>query len=194
MNSAEIEKEIRERWFKDHIATVKEEGNLKTLVWAKPGTGYCRIRYVMDGGMLYISGDLGDAMFRLTWNSAAINSYDISLGYFTEKLVAYSGKKYDFDSEEAVKELREWLKRLKEDECKYDHERMRDLFSLARECDNIEQWGWRLQEHSDFLSSVDIDYWEWIGSIGRVTPPRIRAYLIGLQMAAEQLERKKANE
>ena len=102
---------------------------------------------------------------------------------------AFSDEKIDFDSDEAVKGLREWLNRLKENEIDYDHDQMKDLFDLARECENREQWGWRLQDQRyDFIGELDTDYWEWIYSVGDVIPARVYGYLIGLRMASKQLK------
>jgi len=186
--ASEIEKIIREQWFKDHVATLTQHGELQVLEWKRPNsiTYYCR--YVFDGSKMYISGDIGEAVFRLTWKAGVHTFNDIGIGYFKSKMSAFSDEKIDFDSEEAVKGLREWLNRLKENETDYDHEQMKDLFALARECENREQWGWRLQDHRyDFIGELDPDYWEWINSVGDVIPARVYGYLIGLKMASKQL-------
>lgn len=40
----------------------------------------------------------------------------------------------------------------------------------------------------EFIKELDYDFWEWIYDIGNETPWRIRGYLVGLQMASEQLK------
>ena len=159
MTHDEIVKEIKEHWFKDHVAAVTQQGDLQVLVWKRPNSGTYNCRYVFDGSQMYISGDIGQAVFRLTWK-ADVHSFRIGIHYFYEKLSAYSDDKMEFDSDKAVKRLREWLKDLKEDGRKYDHDEMKSVFDLARECDKREQWGWRLQDHTDFISEIDPDYWE----------------------------------
>ena len=184
----DIKKQIREDWFKDHVATLNQHGDLQVLDWKRPNsrTYYCR--YVFDGAMLYISGDIGTAVFWLTWKAEIHSFNDLYIGYFKGKMSACSDNKMDFNSESAVKRLREWTKQLKKDEIEYDHDDMRKIFDLARECDNKEQWGWRLQsDEYGFVSDLAPDYWEWIYNAGDEIPARIHAYLIGLQMASEQL-------
>ncbi|MBP2652605.1 MAG: hypothetical protein H6Q73_174 [Firmicutes bacterium] len=184
----EIEKVIREKWFKDHIATLTQHGDLQVLDWGRPDsiTLYCR--YVFDGSKMYISGDIGEAVFNLTWKAGVHTFDDVNIGYFKSKMSAFCDEKIDFDSDEAVKGLREWLKRLRKDQIDYDHDQMKDLFDLARGCENRQQWGWRLQDHRYyFIEELDRDYWEWIYSVGDVIPARVYAYLIGLKMASEQL-------
>lgn len=38
--------------------------------------------------------------------------------------------------------LREWLKDLKENEIKYDHDEMRELFEEARTCNSKDDWAY----------------------------------------------------
>jgi hypothetical protein len=187
MDKISLEQRIREVWFKDHIATLTEYGDLKVLDWKEPGTIIYYIRYVFDGSRMYITGDLGEAVFCLTWK-ADIHSFNgLSLGYFHEKLSAYHEDKYDFDSDKAVKRLREWLNDLKDNEVEYDHDEMKELFEEARGCG--EEWEWIevIHNHDDFISKLEPDYWEWFYNIGREYPARFISYLIGLQMASEQL-------
>ncbi len=186
----DITKKIREQWFKDHKATLTQHGDLQVLQWAKPGTSVYSCRYVFDGNKMYISGDIGEAVFWLTWRADVHSFDDIHVGYFEEKLQAYSGKRRDFDSDQAVKELREWVRSLKENERKYDHVQMQELFESARSCDSVDRWGHEVVNGplNDFISDLDCDYWEWIYHVGSVIPARIEAYLIGLKMASEQLQ------
>jgi len=184
----DIKQEIRDHWFKDHVAMLTQHGDLQVLNWKRPNNGTYRCRYVFDGNMMYISGDIGEAVFWLTWKAGIHTFNDLYIGYFKGKMNACSDNKMDFDSCKAVKRLREWTKQLKENEIEYDHNDMKNLFSLARECDNKEQWGWRLQsDEYSFVSDLEPDYWEWFYDIGDEIPARIHAYLIGLQMASEQI-------
>lgn len=185
-----LDSQIRTEWFPNHVATLTTHGDLKVLQWAQPGTRTYLCRYVFDGDKVYISGDIGEAVFWLTWR-ADIHSFDnIHIGYFEEKLQAYSGKRRDFDSDKAVNELRSWLRELKDRDRTYDHDDMKELFESARNCDSVERWAHETVngELNDFISNLDRDYWEWIYDIGNVMPARIEAYLIGLKMASEQLK------
>jgi hypothetical protein len=182
----DLEQEIRKRWFADHVAELKDLGEIQVLNWKRPGTGIYRVRYVFDGNMMYISGDLGAAVFRLTWK-ASVHSFDISLHYFTEKLEAYCGDRWDFSSEKAVNRLHEWANELKDCEREYSQIDMEELFELARSCSNVPEWAGIVNENNTFIGELDADYWEWFYSIGNEYPARLQSYLIGLQMASEQL-------
>lgn len=174
-------------WFTEHQATYTEYGNLKVLCWEKPGTNIYMIRYVFDGNNMYVSGDLGEAVFCFTEKADLFIQSKYDLGYFESKLEAFSDPKRDFDSEKAVRNLREWLKEFKEDGEKYNHFHMEELFNAARECCTTSEWEHKVNCRSDFISELDPNYWEWMYNIGDVIPIRVQSYLIGLKMAAEQL-------
>lgn len=184
----DIEKEIRENWFEDHIATLSTHGGLEVLKWKEPGTSTYLCRYVFDNNKIYISGDIGEAIFELTWKAGIHTFNDINLGYFYSKLSAYSEDKKDFSSENAVKRLREWLNDLKDEGTKYDHDEMKELFESARNCNSTDEWAHIIND-TDFISDLEPDYWEWMYNCGDEIPMRIRGYLIGLKMASEQLKK-----
>lgn len=96
--------------FKDHVATYKDLGEVKILDWSRPNSGMYRVRYIFDGCMLYISGDLGCYTYWLTWNGTPESFEEtMSLGYFYSKVEAIEGDKYDFDSDKAKESIREHL-------------------------------------------------------------------------------------
>lgn len=183
----ELSKQNIKKNFKDHKATLSVYGDLKVLDWRKPGTSFYYVRYVFDGNNLYITGDLGEAVFCLTWKAGVHSFNDIGLDYFHEKLKAYHRDKYDFDSGKAVQRLREWLNELKDENIEYDHDEMQELFEKVRGCGQEWEWAEVIHEHERFISELEPDYWEWFYDIGRVYPLRFQSYLIGLQMASEQL-------
>jgi len=183
-----IEKQIREDWFKNHKAELKDLGEIQVLNWKKPGTGIYGVRYVFDGNMMYISGDVGEAVFWLTWKANVHSFNNVSIEYFSEKLVAFSDDKWNFNSEKAVKRLREWVNELKENQVSYDHDDMRELFEDARSCNRINEWYWVVSKNFDWISNLDPDYLEWFYDIGNEYPARLQSYLIGLKMASEQLK------
>lgn len=188
MNKLSSEERIRKN-FKDHKATLWRHGNLKVLDWKKSETYFYYVRYVFDGNNVYITGDLGEAVFCLTWKADIHSFNNIGLGYFHEKLKAYHGDKYDFDSDKAIKKLREWLNELKEEDIEYDHDEMQELFEKVRGCGQEWEWVEVIHEHQDFISELELDYWEWFYNIGRTYPMRFQSYLIGLQMASKQLDK-----
>ena len=184
----DIEKEIREEWFKEHKATLTTQGDLKVLDWSKPNTGIYGVRYIFDGCRMYITGDIGQALFELTWTATLKYFEDTYLNYFESKMKAFSDERRDFNSTYAVERLREWLKQMKDDGVKWDNEEMRELFRLARQCTSISEWVDIVKGSEDFLEDLDVDYWEWMYNVGDQIPARVQAYLIGLKMAYEQLK------
>lgn len=193
----QIKKEIRENWFKDHIAILTQHGDLQVLDWKRPGTICYYCRYVFDGNKMYVSGDIGEAVFRLTWKADVHSFNDIGTHYFMEKMQAYSDDRYDYDGEEAAESLRYWLsEHLKDMEFDTDEDKQEfletfeELVDAAECCDSENQWAWEYvnEQYNDFISQMDTDAWEWIYHIGRVVPHRILGYIVGLQMASEQLK------
>ena len=193
-----IEKEreyIRDYWFKDHVATVVEHDGVTILDWRKPGTSMYAVKYVMVGNKLFISGDIGDAVYDLTWSATMESFNDVNLSYFTGKLSCSSRDRWNFNSEKACKELDEWL-----DERIHDLEDdrkgiqvvldiHRDLQRAIREYDSESVYKhevWRCyQEYDD----TDAEEFEVISDFGRHLPNEFIAYLLGIQMANEQLKK-----
>lgn len=184
-----VSDEMIREWFKDHVADLKDLGDIQILKWKRPDSINYSVRYVFDGQMMYISGDLGSAVYWLTWK-ADVHSFNVGIGYFNEKLAAFSDDRWDFSSEKAVKRLREWLNDIKESGKEYDHDDMKDFFEDARSCSQHWEWVEAIHSHDKLISSLDGDYWEWMYGAGNECPTRLRCYLIGLQMASAQLKAK----
>lgn len=195
--SAEIKKEIKERWFKDHKAELVECGDITILNWRNPKSCNYYVRYVFDGYRMYISGDIGDAVFDLTWKATLKSFKDLDLNYFLSKMTTCSNGKEKYCDEKASARLKEWKATLLEDKV-FDTEEEKegfletfdDLISGAEVCTSTEQWAWEYVngQFNEFISEHDCDYWEWIYNIGTVIPYHNFAYLIGLKMAHEQLK------
>lgn len=189
-----IAKEIRENWFKNHKSKLKKiEGLGEVLLWKQHGTVLYKVQYFMVSNMLFITGDLGDAAFNLTWRSTLESFRNVSLSYFFSKLTAYYGDKYDFNSKEAIKELKEHKALLvDEDEGGYDESEVEvfdELIKVADDCSTVGDWTFELNsEYIDDVLEIDPDAYEWIYDIGNVIPNRIIAYWVGLKMALEQIE------
>lgn len=185
-----IEQEIRKQWFGTHVATLTTHGDVKVLEWAELGTNVYSCRYVFDGNKMYISGDIGSAVFLLTWKASVHSFNDVGIYYFDEKLAAYSGERRDFNNDKAVMRIKEWRNGFDEDGQEYDSEMMDDLISDTLGSSSRDEWAIDCVNgrYNDFISKLDQDYWEWFYSIGDGIPMRIHAYLIGLKMASEQLK------
>ncbi|WP_338749840.1 hypothetical protein [Bacillus sp. FJAT-52991] len=185
-----LEEHIKKYWFPDHVADYQDHSDLKVLDWEKPGTGMYYCRYVFDGNKMYVSGDIGEAVFWFTEKADLFNQCKYNLEYFEEKLRAYNGERRNFEADVAIKRMREWLNDLKVDEIEYDHDEMRILFEETRNCDSKREWEEIIHSHHDFIQNLEYDYWEWMYEAGDEVPMRIKGYLVGLKMAAEQLKSK----
>lgn len=183
----EIKNHIREKWFPEHKATYAEHGDLKVLTWKKEGTVAYYIRYVFDGSRMYVSGDLGEAVFCFSELVDVDTVSRYSLDYFEEKMRAYHGNRREFDVDKAMGRLREWLKELKKKQIEYDHDEMREFFEEARSCSSSHEWAEVINKY-DFIEDIEPNYWEWMYSAGDEIPFRVQGYLVGLKMAAEQLK------
>ncbi|UKL29981.1 hypothetical protein [Bacillus phage PK1] len=186
------EQKIREKWFSQHEATLTQHGELQVLEWRRPGTNTYYCRYVFDGNKMYISGDIGEAVFWLTWKASIHSFDDINVHYFEEKLAAYSGERREYDEDEAVTRLMEWKEELIEENVIFDQEEFEDMLEAARNCSNKNEWAYECVngKYHELISDLDCDYWEWIYNIGDMIPHRIIGYLVGLKMASEQLKNK----
>jgi hypothetical protein len=182
------EKEIRENWFKDHVAALTFHGDLMVLDWRKPDTCIFAVRYVFDGYHMYVSGDLGQAVFHFTEIAYYERICRYSLDYFEEKLCAFSRDRRDFDREEALKELEDRLKDMAEDGSEpYDADAVYNLRGIINNCATSREYHERLHD-MDIYRFYGEPY-EWIPELGSEISMTIQAYLIGLQMANEQLSK-----
>lgn len=188
------EKHIEENWFPEHRAKYADHGDLKVLTWRKPGTSMYAVRYVFDSGRMYVSGDLGEALFCFTELADVHIQSDYGLDYFESKLRAYHENRKDFNSLKAVQRLREWVRSLKEYDKQYDHDEMKELFNATRECSSTSEWTHILHDKHDFIEDLEHDYWEWMYNAGDEYPLRLRSYLVGLKMASRQLKEAQSHE
>lgn len=140
-----IEKQVlsaREH-FAHHRAVFCQFDGISTLDWQhEGGTSNYYVRYVFDENRcnLYISGDLGSAIFCLTEKALLPELARYSVDYFLKKLEC-STDKYRYDDEEAQEELEEYLlsddEELTEEEIEERKELISDLlkgFSWSDGC------------------------------------------------------------
>lgn len=196
-----IEKErehIRNDWFKDHVATVAEHEGVTILDWKKPGTNMYAVKYVMVGNKLFISGDIGSAVYDLTWNATPESFDTVNLSYFTGKLSCSSRERWNFDDKKAIEQIDEWLEETLHDiggdeddeEVEKAREIHEELIYAVGEWSHVQgyqQEVWRVYQS---YSHTDGEEFEHISKFGRELPNEFIAYLLGIQMASEQLKMK----
>jgi hypothetical protein len=185
MDKAYWEKEIRENWFQYHKATLTKHGDLTVLDWKKPGTIIFGVRYVFDGRLLYVSGDIGEAVFKFSGN-IGVDFSECGLDYFEGKLRASSRERRDFEKDEAIKELDDRVKNIVDEGYEpIPEDTIKELKDIIEDCTTVSEFQTKIHELD--LNKFGDDWWEWLPELGSVFPGEIRAYLIGLQMANEQL-------
>ncbi|MBP1040391.1 hypothetical protein I6N95_05120 [Vagococcus sp. BWB3-3] len=177
---------IKSQWFKDHIATMVDCGDVQVLTWSKPGTLSYYVRYVFDYNKVYITGDIGDFIFKVYDKADLLFMSDLDVGYFSDKLTAREGGKYSFDEAQAKEELLSWYK---ESELKgvIKREIFKELKAVIEESGGIEAYHHYLAmwiENTEYSEFVD---YETFSDYGEVYPIRVLGVLTGLKMAYKQL-------
>ncbi|MHC8517019.1 hypothetical protein [Sporosarcina sp. ITBMC105] len=192
-----IEKErehIRNNWFKDHVAKITEHEGVTILDWKEPGTSMYAVKYVMVGNKLFISGDIGNAVYDLTRNATIKIFSDVNLSYFTGKLSCSSREKWDFNDKLA----REQISNHFIDWCDVDS--INHLEGVEKELyDELIFATMNWSDHSHFANmgvwtaynNTDCEWFDGetascIADCGKELSTVFIAYLLGLQMANEQ--------
>lgn len=98
-----------EKCFANHVATIKQlDKDTQVLTWKKLGTRCYEIDYVFYRNMIFITGDLRDAVFNCTWSPRWDTDWTaMELGYFAEKMTAHEDGKYIWDYNYAIENLKE---------------------------------------------------------------------------------------
>lgn len=181
--------EIRD-WFKDHVAEIKGEDGLQVLYWQKPNTSIYFVKYVLSGNNVFISGDLGEAVYTLTFPATLKELKDCDLHYFTSKLSAFCEERWDFDQKLAKKELDEYWREWEMADRYPDADEIYDgILDAINESATLEMYNaWLIPVYQN--TSIDTDDLEYISNFGKRLPYRLIAYWVGLKMAIEKLENK----
>lgn len=192
----QMKKEIRENWFKNHtIKKIEGEEGFQRISWGEKGTRAYQIDYVLSGNMVFVSGDLGDAVYSLTCPATLDNIKRFDLTYFTGKLTAHQRDKWCFDSSLARKQIKEYFL----DWCDVDH-----IDQLNEDDKNLYEElmfatrNWSTLKHFQtavfsICERAEVDWFDFrcascIADCGSKLNPCIIAYWVGLKMIIEQLE------
>ena len=183
--------------FSHHKAVFRQLDGISTLDWRnEDGPSDYYVRYVFDEECccLYLSGDLGSAVVRLTERATlqTLSHYINSVDYFMEK-IRCSTNLYCYDAEIAKEDLtyyvQNYLGSCEEDLSDRKIPLPKEFDVLLKSLD--ERDGWNLtEEQKIWISERCPDYWEWLYSTGRYIDTRIILWLVGLQMAWEQVQDK----
>lgn len=194
-----VTKLIREDWFEGHqIKRFEGEEGFQRISFGKEGTQLYQVDYVLSDDFVFVSGDLGDAVYKLGFKASLDNLKGLSLSGFTRCLTAHEKNRWDLDSGLAQEEIEDYIL----DWC--DAETVDELNPEDRKLYNrlmteTKLWG----DSENFLISVysifnqaDAEWFdgeaaECIAKCGRRLNPSFIAYWLGLQMIIEKLEAQK---
>ena len=115
---------IKDTQFAKHRAHIHNRGDIVVVDWKRDNTNAYAVRYVFYKNHVFITGDLGDAVFNCTWQTWTTekpyknapvgcgrpNKFKpISLEYLEEKLGAFrESDVYEFSSVEAKEEIKHY--------------------------------------------------------------------------------------
>lgn len=173
--------------FKDHIVSEHEQhgSDIELLVWQKPNTFIYKVTYLCHKNVLFISGDIGEAVFKWSYPIGLKAISECNIDYFMEKCEASEGGRYwrEWDYSVALKCIVDHFRNSdKKGRANLFHE-FRNSFGFT--CLNSrEEWVNLGDNREEFFGR---DAWEWIYGIGDVYPLRAQAWLTGLKMAFEQI-------
>lgn len=189
---------IRSEWFRHHQATIETaplrdgRSSITVLDWSRPGSNMYAVRYVFSGSTLFVTGDLGSAVFKLTERASLSSLAHYNMSYFHEKLACCDSDDMgvDFDADSACASIKRTLSEHLEGEEESDAELeclITRLCAAAEGCQTKTGWSHELVRYTDELSALDSDWYEWLPCCGDTYSCRLLAYLIGLKMADAQL-------
>lgn len=193
--------ELQKKEFADHIATLKDYGDIKVLDFQKPETNHYRIRFMFeeDHDRIHISGDLGEV---IAYNHAGLNFRNfIDYCYrhrvwFKSKVLCSSRPLQTYDRELAEKQLKEKLKdkQLFDEVLAYfgdlDYEVVTAFF-IGEVLVDFSDGGGIGEDGKWLLSSIDSTGFWPIDEIGLDRGPDIiDLYLLAFKLAFRQLQEK----
>lgn len=191
MNKHQRTEHIAE-WFRDHRATFATHGEeditnypIETLAWKKPDSGNCMIRYVIQGSVLMVWGDLESAVYRwgsrITWEFLA----GCDIQYFAGKCEASpKGRTYeDYDEQQALADFDDRIRQRDEEGYQaLDAQLVEDARRAIRY--GKDEWHeWMRANGSDLFGP---DWYEVLPYLGMDTALTCAAHLTGIKMAVAQ--------
>lgn len=193
--------ELQKEMFADHIATLKDYGDIKVLDFQKPESNYYRIRFIFedDHDRVHISGDLGEL---IAYSYAGLNFRNFidwcrrDSIFFKLKVKCSSHPLYTYDRELAEKQLLQMTKD------NYTLDRIADYFDVCEPEDAVKPFIEKvLNAFSDTegiceigertLLNIDYSAFDPIDEIGLEEGPDVfDVYLMAFKLAYRQLQEK----
>lgn len=193
--------ELQKEMFADHIATLRDYGDIKIVDFQKPESNYYRIRFIFedDHDRVHISGDLGEL---IAYSYAGLNFRNFidwcrrDSIFFKLKVKCSSHPLYTYDRELAEKQLLQMTKD------NYTLDRIADYFDVCEPEEAVESFIEKvLDGFSDtdgiceigerMLLNIDYSAFDPIDEIGLEEGPDVfDVYLLAFKLAYRQLQEK----
>ena len=188
--------EKQKEYFKEHVATFTDYGNIKILDFKRPNSSKYRIRFLFeeDYCRLHISGDLGE-LIASNYNNMVYEKFSDfvnDVGYFEQKIDCMSRKIYYYDENKARDELmemakeNEWL--LFSDKYSYetdDEERLNYIINdILYDFESDKGIG---SKGYDELCKLEDDVFEFASELGKKGTGILDLYMLAFRLAEEQL-------
>lgn len=193
--------ELQKEMFADHIATLRDYGDIKIVDFQKPESNYYRIRFIFedDHDRVHISGDLGEL---IAYSYAGLNFRNFidwcrrDSIFFKLKVKCSSHPLYTYDRELAEKQLLQMTKD------NYTLNRIADYFDVCEPEEAVEPFIEKvLDGFSDtdgiceigerMLLNIDYSAFDPIDEIGLEEGPDVfDVYLLAFKLAFRQLQEK----
>ncbi|OGV36997.1 MAG: hypothetical protein A2020_16480 [Lentisphaerae bacterium GWF2_45_14] len=174
--------------FENHVATMKDLGEVKILEWRNPKSCIYAMQFMIRDGHLFVTGDCRNAIY--SWGNPVNFEFlrTCSLNYFYEKLNSLdSHRPREWDDEKAMEALRENL-----EYSEYDDEDKEEILKDASgSCFSENEWTAFMYKHDEFSTDDKASLY----SAGNTLPTLVKYHLAGLHLAIAQLsEKEKAPE
>ena len=194
-----IEKQVASarRHFQSHFAKLERLGGddgIEVLDWRdKTGDFIYSVRYVFDhkGNTLTITGDLGEAVVCPSWVASLEGFVRIGINpeYFLEK-VRCSSDRWDYNRNHAEEDIRSRLQECLDTIIPTDTiygSLTDDINDIMESFSSFDGWANIDSLAISALEKYDHDWREWLFSCGKRIHPRVIHWLVGIQMAWEQI-------
>lgn len=196
-----IDLDVQRKYFKNHIATFTDYGNIKIVDFKRPDSSEYRIRFLFeeDYCRLHISGDLGELTASNYHNMTfeGFSDFVNNVGYFKEKIDCHNRRIYTYDSDDAKEDLKELLEEwdmmeeiLQHDRFDFetDEDKLEEFYECALE-DFSEDTGIGSKGY-DALEKYFSDAWEFVSDIGKRPTGILDVCMLAFKLATEQLKEK----
>ncbi|MBS8266585.1 hypothetical protein DYI25_19360 [Mesobacillus boroniphilus] len=185
---------VKENWFSGHVATVIQHGPVKILEWKNPLQEVHSFKYVFLNGDLFISAEYCHAVFHFPWN---VKIEELAKMNINECMFYYKcsySKMWNFNPELAMEQLLGWKNRMKK-EITEEHfyiykEFYLQIEELIWQSEDVEDYEERLKNNFSKPHPFGKEYSSLI-HLGKEYSIVFIAYLLGLQLANEQLRRER---